>query len=162
MRTAVNEVLEERLVQVRHTADGQKFEREMFNLLCPIYYIKRLPTLNTGFSGVRQKADFYVVGSRFTYLELKETTAKSFYVAKMQQLDKVVEFIEERDRLMALGTVQELEYYLVVKFMRQQVLKVLTANEIIALKEMQKGLTAETVLGKTFNSMQQLKEELIF
>ena len=46
-------------------ADGAGFEREFRAKMGEKYYVRRLPTLRTGYAGLSQPADFILVGEKF-------------------------------------------------------------------------------------------------
>lgn len=80
----------------RKKADGAAFEHEFKKRIELQNYVKRLPTLNTGYSGLRQPADFIVVGNTFSYVELKETAKDSFSITGMEQLDQMKDFVRDK------------------------------------------------------------------
>lgn len=138
----------------RRKADGAEFEREFKDAMDDAFYVLRLPTLNTGFSGLRQPADFVLVGNNFNYVELKETAKTRFSITTMEQLDKVQEFRQDRARL----NKPEMEYWLVVHFLTEGVYKVLRCDEILKLADEHKSLAHDAKIGKSYSSLNDLKE----
>ncbi len=139
----------------RRKADGTAFENEFKRALEAFFYVKRLPTLNTGFSGLRQPADFIVVGKHFNYAECKETAGDRFSVSTMEQFDLMCDFIQDRDRLTVM---KDNEYYVIVHFLTYSVIKVITAREAKDLADKHKSLVYSMDIGKTYHSVEELKE----
>jgi hypothetical protein len=111
-------------------ANGAAFESRFGDCMRKYHHTLRLPTLNTGYSGSTQPADFIVVGQSFNYVELKETKSAAFSVSSMAQLPEARKFMKEQAMYVADRAVREGEYYLIVHFMSPECYKVAVAKEI--------------------------------
>nr|DAH56631.1 MAG TPA: holliday junction resolvase [Caudoviricetes sp.] len=136
----------------RRKADGTEFEREFKETVEPRYYIKRLPTLNTGFAGLRQPADFILVGRCFNYIECKETTGDRFAISTMEQFDKMCEFLEDKKRYPEV----EMNYYIIVHYLVKGVYKVVLAEDAKELADKHKTLKFDADVGLTFSRLEDL------
>lgn len=97
------------------------------------YYVRRLPTLRTGYAGSSQPADFIVVGDNCNYVELKETAGKRYSLANLQQKSEIEDFIAEVKRLQLTNA----RYWIVVNFLGQGMVVISgeTALEMIENRE---------------------------
>ena len=145
---------------MRRKADGTAFEGEFSNAVSDAYYVKRLRTANTGYAGIREPADYIVVGRQFNYVELKETAGDSFSITGMEQYDKMLEFL---DISQALRTVVDvgLEYWLIVHFLKTREIKVVSGRQAEALSASRKALRIDTDT-LTFKSLEELKGAHLF
>lgn len=137
----------------RRKADGTAFENEFKELISKYFYVMRLPTLNTGFAGLRQPADFVVVGEHFNYAECKETAGDRFAITTMEQFDKMCEFLEEKAKY---KTMAENNYYLIVHYLVRGTYKVLLAEEAKQLADKHCSLKFDSDVGKTYHSLEEL------
>lgn len=121
---------------MRLKADGQAFEREFAKCFSDRFHVQRLYTPSLGYSGIRCPADYIVVGSRFSYVELKETEKDRFSIVSIQQMPYVLEFYDhqrpEVDKTL-------FQYWLLVHFIRQEVYAVLGLEDIVALYKARKS-----------------------
>lgn len=138
----------------RRKADGTAFEGEFKGAVRERFYVKRLHTMNTGNSGLRQPADFIVVGSKFNYVECKETAGDLFSISNMEQYDLMLEFLE--DKFNYAGTAL-MEYYLVVHFLTRGTYRVLNGQQARELAESHKSLKYEGDIGMTFTALNDLR-----
>ncbi len=133
-------------------ADGAAFEREFRDLMKDRFYIRRLPTLRTGYAGLTQPADFILVGNTFNYVELKETAGDRISISTLQQYAEIKEFIAENKRLML-----EMNYWLIVRFIGKGICAI--ANEtIIEFGEGRKTLRYNSPEAIRFNTIEELEE----
>ena len=141
-------------------ADGAGFEKEFRAKMNQRYYIRRLPTLRTGYAGLSQPADFILVGNKFNYVEVKETTRDRFSVSTMQQYPEIIEFLEYKKRVQHLNGC-EMNYWLVVRFIGGCVCAI--ANEdILKLREEKRTLRCNTPEATVVRTVEDLREEDIF
>lgn len=145
----------------RVKVDGTKFEGEFRDCIKDKFYIKRLPTLNTGFAGLRQPADFIVVGKTFNYVELKETAQDRFSVRAMEQFDLMFDFLTERNGYVIFDVIR-MEYWLIVHFIEKGVYKAITGQEAFDLAMARKSLRWDSKIGKTFTSLKELRGGIKF
>ena len=143
---------------MRRKADGTAFENEFKEAIKKEFYIRRLPTLNTGYAGQSQPADFIVVGKRFNYVEVKETKGDSFSITQMQQYEEFKDFIEERDRLCSLRSMvnYNMEYVLVIHFLSHSCYRVVYSDQMLDLVERRKTVRWDGKEGMTFTSLNDL------
>lgn len=143
---------------MRRKADGTAFEREFRDAMKTRFYIRRLPTLNTGNAGSTQPADFIVIGNRFNYVEVKETAGDRFSVTEMQQYPEFIEFVEERNRLKMFGmpAVRDMEYVLVVHFLKHGVVRAIESKDMLQLVARRKTLKYDDSIGVAFTSVDSL------
>lgn len=141
----------------RKKADGAAFEHEFKKRIEVQNYVKRLPTLNTGYSGLRQPADFIVVGNTFSYVELKETAKDSFSITGMEQLDQMKDFVRDKIAYSYAGrAAKDMRYLLIVHFIERKTYKVLTAQEALSLSSRGKALHYDTEVGVSFSTLDEL------
>lgn len=145
----------------RKVADGTAFEREFEKTFSGSLYVKRLRTPNTGYAGVREPADFILVGNCFNYVELKETSGDAFSISTMEQFDLMKEFIETKKALGASVGV-DLQYYVVVHFLSSNSIKVVCGETALYLAENRKTLRPNSFLGWEFSSLENMKEGMLF
>lgn len=136
---------------VRQRVDGKKFEEEFKRAFEDYFYVHRLHTVKTGYAGVRQPADFIVIGKKVTYVELKETKAKSFSIATMQQLDAMKDFV------LRTCFCPPVNYLLVVNFIGGKIATV-TGEFALSLLRQHKTLTLLTAQ-KHYSNLAQLRED---
>ena len=143
---------------MRRKADGTAFENEFKEAIKKEFYIRRLPTLNTGYAGQSQPADFIAVGKRFNYVEVKETKGDSFSITQMQQYEEFKDFIEERDRLCRrfTMTVFTMDYVLVVHFLSHNCYRVVYSKQMLDLVKRRKTVRWDGKEGLTFTSLNDL------
>ena len=67
----------------------QHLKDDLEQLWKDAYYVRRLPTLRTGYAGLSQPADFVLVGNSFNYVELKETTSDRLSISTLQQYSEI-------------------------------------------------------------------------
>lgn len=137
----------------RRKADGTAFENEFRDIVSERFYVKRLPTLNTGFSGLRQPADFIVVGSKFNYVECKETTGDRFSIGTMEQYDLMLEFILDRS---FYTDTAKMEYYVIVHYLSKGIYKVVNAQQAHDLAQQHKSLKYDSDVGITLTKLEEL------
>ena len=142
---------------MRRRVDGHKFQKEFEKAFEDKYYILRLYTPNTGYSGLTQPADFLVVGEHTTFVELKETGADSLSITQLQQLPEIYSFVEQRQQLRFKA-----EYLLIVHFIKHSRLLVLTAEQLLATYAKQKSLRYDMPNARTYPTLKALKEANIF
>lgn len=146
---------------MRRKADGRAFEREFEKCLSEKFLVRRLPTLNTGFSGFGQPADFIVVGSRFNYVEVKETVKDDFSITSMQQLEEMKQFLKDKDRYKMSGdAANEMNYWIVVHYLKRGKLRAIKAEDAIELSNSRSTLKFESNQGMLFYSLDELKRGL--
>lgn len=121
---------------MRLKADGQAFEREFAKCFSDRFHVQRLYTPSLGYSGIRCPADYIVVGSKFSYVELKETEKDRFSIVSMQQMPYVLEFYTHQQPEVDKSLFQ---YWLVIHFIRQEVYAVLSLEEIVTLYQARKS-----------------------
>ena len=80
-------------------ADGVRFEKEFRDVMKERYYIRRLPTLRTGYAGSTQPADFILVGNNFNYVEVKETARDRFSFSTYNRCLRSRNFLNTRKEL---------------------------------------------------------------
>ena len=146
---------------MRRKADGSAFEREFRDCMKESFYVRRLHTMNTGYSGMTQPADFVVVGDQFNYVELKETKGDSFSITAMQQFEELKEYLQERSRLCICRAVRESRYWIIVHFLEYGVIKVVEGAKALEMSNAHKTIrvTDDTIM--QFASLKEMKEKLI-
>ena len=147
---------------MRTRVDGHKFEAEFERTFSKYYWLLRLPTLNTGYAGVRQPADYILKGNAtLCLMELKETEADSFSLASMQQLPEMKDFIAWRKERVRLG--YPMYYFVVVHFIKRGVIRVIEADTALKFIELRKALRYNTSQKYcfTFEDLEDMKENLI-
>lgn len=120
-------------------ADGAAFERRFRATMKDAYYVRRLPTLRTGYAGLSQPADFVLVGNNFNYVELKETTSDRLSISTLQQYPEIEEFLEHKARVSMLKRKCLMNYWLVVHFIGQGVVAIAN-DDILKYGESKKTL----------------------
>lgn len=141
-------------------ADGTGFEKEFRAKMENKYYIRRLPTLRTGYAGLSQPADFILVGNSFNYVEVKETAGDRFSISTLQQYPEIVEFLEYKKRIQSWVRC-EMNYWLVVRFIDRCVCAI--ANEdILKLGNEKRTLRCNTPEAKVFKTIEDLREGDLF
>ncbi len=146
---------------MRKKADGTAFEREFQKVISEDAYVKRLRTINTGYSGVREPADYIVVDNRFNYVELKETTGDAFSISGMEQFDLMTEFIQQKQEKYS-NVFAGMNYWLIVHFLSRRLIKVVRGEQALDLAAKHKTLRYDTIDGMTFLDLEELKERHIF
>lgn len=141
--------------------DGHKFEKEFSNTFEGDGYLLRLHTMNTGFSGLTQPADFILFRKLISFIETKETTKDFFSIANMEQLDEMKKFVEARKKNIAYRGLNASEYFVIVHFINRGVIQVITAEYALSLLVCHKTLKYNDPAGWAFTSLTQLKENLI-
>lgn len=142
-------------------ADGVAFEREFRDKMQQLYYVRRLPTLKTGYAGLTQPADFILVGDRFNYVEVKETGRETFSISTMQQYEEIKAFMEQRKLAIERGNKCIMNYWLIVRFIDKGVCAI--SNEmILQLGENRKTLKYNSPEAIRVDKVEQLREENIF
>lgn len=135
--------------------DGHKFEQEFADTFKEDYYVLRLHTPRKGYTGLTQPADFILLGRFTNFVELKETGTDRLSIKQLQQVDAMQKFVQRKQAEM-LGNV---EYYLVVHFIKRGVIKVLTAEQALTLLQQSKSLKYDDTVGYTAPNLKQFKEE---
>lgn len=145
---------------MRRRADGPAFEREFRAAVKERYYIKRLPTLVSQYAGAGQPADFYVVGSRFNYAEVKETTDDSFAITGMQQFEEMKDFVKARQMYNDI----EMEYFVIVHFLRHKLIVAVTVDQALELSAERKRLWYNSYPKEAFvaSTLEELVEKIKF
>lgn len=141
-------------------ADGVRFEKEFREVMKERYYIRRLPTLRTGYAGSTQPADFILVGNNFNYVEVKETGGDRFSLSTLQQMFEVEEFLEYKERVKDKNSCV-MNYWLVVRFIGKCVCAISNEN-IIKLRDERRTLRCDTEEAIKVESIEVLKELNIF
>lgn len=141
----------------RERVDGHKFENEFRNTMEPHYYLQRLHTMNTGYAGLTQPADFILYGHAVYYLELKETSKDSFSLSSIEQLAEIEEFCDKRKRHVGVP----LFYYVIVHFIEHETIKVIEADTVLALVNARKSLRPDSKIGFEFKSLKEFREKFI-
>lgn len=144
----------------RIKADGVKFEKEFKEVMEDRYYVRRLPTIRTGYAGLSQPADFILVGNNFNYIELKETARNSFSISGLQQLNELIDFLSYRNKVEPLNKCS-MNYWLIVRFINSCIC-IISNEDILALKENKKTLNCQTPTALKVMSLQDLKKEDLF
>ena len=144
---------------MRRKADGTAFEKEFEKAISKKYYVRRLPTLNLGFAGMTQPADFMVVGKAFNYVELKETGADAFSFSNMEQMPEIEEFYNSRDFYRSKIA---MEYLIVVHFVKHNVYAVLTGQQALHMRHLKKQLHYDQTLFLRFSSLEEVVNEVAF
>lgn len=138
-------------------ADGHEFERQFKKEVSKHNHVLRLPTLNTGFAGLTQPADFIVVGNFFNYVELKETAGDSFSISAMEQFDSMKQFVREKNALRTAGqAVATMQYWLVVHFIKYNLIKMITAEQALELASQRKTLRPSYWGGHSYKSLKEI------
>ena len=146
---------------MRRKSDGTAFEKEFRKAMEERFYIKRLPTLTSGYAGQSQPSDFIVIGNHFNYAEVKETMSDRFSISQMQQYEEFKTFVEERKRLgTELTGIREMDYVLVVHFLKYGVYKIVNSLEMIYLLEKKSTLKYNQDIGQTFNDLETFVKEI--
>lgn len=141
-------------------ADGVRFEREFRAAMEERYYIRRLPTLRTGYAGLSQPADFVLVGNNFNYVELKETAGDRLSITTLQQYPEIVEFLEYKKRVQSLNSC-EMNYWLIVRFIDRCICAI-SNDDILKLAAEKRTLRCDTPEAKVFETLEELREEDLF
>lgn len=141
-------------------ADGVRFEREFRAAMEKRYYIRRLPTLRTGYAGLSQPADFVLVGNSFNYVELKETAGDRLSITTLQQYPEIVEFLEYKKRVQSLNSC-EMNYWLIVRFIDRCICAI-SNDDILKLAAEKRTLRCNTPEAKVFETLEELREEGLF
>lgn len=140
-------------------ANGARFESEFSSVMSLHHHVLRLPTLNTGYSGLSQPADFIVVGDAFNYVELKETTSDRFSLSDLQQARFLSQYNKEkavsRDPAFLLG-----HYYLVIHFVLHKVYVVVTSTKVENLMDSHKSVRWDSKDAIVFRTLEDLCKEL--
>lgn len=149
---------------MRRKADGPEFEKEFKEAVEKMFYVRRLPTLNTGYSGLRQPADFIVIGDHFNYAELKETAGDVFSISQMQQYDMLVEFMKQKQeyRTVTLKGIVEMDFLVIVHFLKRNVIKVVDGKTALEMVAKKKALHYDSPEGMSFTSLNELVGGMIF
>lgn len=145
---------------VQRRLDGHKFEKEFSAAIENKYFLLRLHTPNTGYSGLTQPADFLVIGDKVSLVETKETTKDVFYISQMEQLDEMLDYLDQKFKLKG-KTLKKSQYLVIVHFIDRKVIKVITGEYAKQLYENKKGFTYLDPEAQEFQSMKDLKENLI-
>ena len=141
-------------------ADGARFEREFRAKMEKKYYIRRLPTLRTGYAGLSQPADFILVGDNFNYVEVKETAGDRLSISTLQQYPEIEEFLEYKKRVQSSNSC-EMNYWLVVRFINRCVCAILN-DDILKLGMEKRTLRCNTPEAIVFKTIEDLREENLF
>lgn len=142
---------------MRRRVDGHKFQNEFETALKDNYYILRLYTPNTGYSGLTQPADFLILGKYTTFVELKETAADNLSITQLQQLPEIQNFVAQR------LTVQfNAQYMLVTHFIKHARMLVVPATQLLDIYTERKSLRYDTPNVRTYPTLKALKEASIF
>ena len=141
-------------------ADGVRFEREFRAAMEKRYYIRRLPTLRTGYAGLSQPADFVLVGNNFNYVELKETAGDRLSITTLQQYPEIVEFLEYKKRVQSLNSC-EMNYWLIVRFIDRCICAI-SNEDILKLAAEKRTLRCNTPEAKVFKTLEDLREGDLF
>lgn len=141
-------------------ADGVRFEREFRAVMGEKYYIRRLPTLRTGYAGLSQPADFILVGRNFNYVEIKETAGDRFSISGLQQYPEIVEFLEYKKRVQSLNSC-EMNYWLIVRFIDRCICAI-SNEDILKLAAEKRTLRCDTPEAKVFKTLEDLREGDLF
>lgn len=141
-------------------ADGAGFEREFRAKMGEKYYVRRLPTLRTGYAGLSQPADFILVGEKFNYVEVKETARDRFSISTMQQYPEIVEFLEYKRRVQSSNSC-EMNYWLVVRFIDRCVCAIAN-DDILKLGAEKRTLRCNTPEALVFKTIEDLREADLF
>ena len=145
---------------MRQRVDGHKFEDEFENKLADKYHILRLHTLGNGYSGLTQPADFIVWGNSNSFVETKETSKDRFSISQMEQLDEMLRYLEAK-RTKGCPALKKSQYLIVVHFITNKVIKVITAEQAEELLFKKKQLTYNMNIGVSYNNLNELKEGVI-
>lgn len=144
---------------MRRKADGHRFEKEFRAVAETAYYTRRMQTPSQRYAGLRQPADFFVIGKRFNYVETKETAGKSLSIKAMEQYDQICQFVELRKKYKLYRI---MEYYVIVHFISEGVIKVLTAADALTLVAKRQTVKPEGEVGLTFSTLEDIIKEEIF
>ena len=143
---------------MRTRVDGNKFQNEFSKSISESFYVLRLPTLNTGYSGLTQPADFIVFGKVPAFVETKETGNDAFSISQMEQLEAMKDFEKHRTMYRTMN----LNYYVVVHFIKRHTLKVIAAEEALDLYHRRKQLHYNDAIGLQYTTLDELREGGIF
>lgn len=145
----------------RRKADGTAFEKDFEKFASGAVYVRRLPTLNTGYAGMSQPADFIVVGQSFNYVELKETAGDSFSITAMQQFDEMKEFMLKKHDLRFCKGVKTSNYWIIVHFLKHKSIKMVDGEKALLMSSKRKAIRADDDTLITFGSLDELLEAKI-
>jgi len=138
---------------MRQRVDGNKFQEEFEKHFLKSCYVLRLPTLNTGYSGLTQPADFIVARGNVHFVEVKETGKDYFSITSMQQYVPMKEFTLVRKQLRL-----EMNYLVLVHFIKRGVYKLLTSEQALELSSNRKQLMYDSEIGSTYRSLDEIEE----
>ena len=141
---------------VRTRVDGHKFEDEFRRAFEDAYFLQRLHTPNTGYSGLTQPADFLLFGRGANYIELKETEKDFFSLSSMEQLPKIKDF--ERDKHKAS---LPFAYRVIVHFIKHKKYVIVSSETVLDLVEKHKTLRPDCPFAAVFSSLKEMKENYL-
>ncbi len=143
----------------RRKADGQAFERDFNSTMGERYYVRRLPTPGIRYAGISQPADFILIGNFFNYVEVKETAGDRFQLSGLQQENEIRTFIQEKEKLKKNKLKCEVQYWLVVNFLKKGIVAI-QGETAIDLIDNRKTLQPDE--WELFPSLTELREEGLF